>query len=304
MQPTHRPARGFTLVELLVVIGIIALLVSILLPSLNKAREAANRTVCLANLRQIGQFLFIYANQNRDQIPLGCLATVSTSTGETEENNYFLSVSSGVTSGDPNPDPTGPQLNIRIVSLGVLYSAGLLKNSSGRIFYCPSFSDVNHQYDVPVNPWPPYSNPVLGVTGVRSCYSTRSSTNNTTLTSGSKSTDEICWPREDSFVGGCLCQNGTAKAVHSMFKLGKLKNRAIVSDIISGADRLDVGHKKGVNVLTASGAASWVTRDMIDKQLKAMGAFGSGNDWLVDQIWNNLDAGQELYPNPSSPFSP
>jgi len=61
--------NAFTLVELLVVIGIIALLIALLIPALNSAKERANRIKCSSNLRQIGQAQLIYANDNKGQYP-------------------------------------------------------------------------------------------------------------------------------------------------------------------------------------------------------------------------------------------
>jgi prepilin-type N-terminal cleavage/methylation domain-containing protein/prepilin-type processing-associated H-X9-DG protein len=61
--------KAFTLVELLVVIGIIAVLVAVLLPALNRVRESANGIKCLSNLRQIGLVFTMYVNDNKGAFP-------------------------------------------------------------------------------------------------------------------------------------------------------------------------------------------------------------------------------------------
>jgi len=119
---------GFTLVELLVVIGIIALLIAILLPSLNKARESARRTSCLSNLRQVHQAYMLYALASKDDLPIGVL-------GGAYQFNYQIW----------NKD--------RYVSFGKLFEADFVKEP--RIFYCPSDSGLYYQFDTMENVYTP-----------------------------------------------------------------------------------------------------------------------------------------------------
>src|SRR5436853_687738 len=85
-----RARRGFTLVELLVVIGIIALLIGVLLPALKAAREQAISLQCQSNLRSCGQVFYVYAAQNRGFFPMMIVDTPEVLPGVVSKANMDL----------------------------------------------------------------------------------------------------------------------------------------------------------------------------------------------------------------------
>jgi prepilin-type N-terminal cleavage/methylation domain-containing protein len=126
------PARGFTLVELLVVLGLIAVLIGLLLPALTRARAAAAKAACLSNLRQMHQHFHLYAQDNRDYVPLG----------HRSASRQFNSMIYSITASPP-----------QWVLFGKLVASGHIP--APRVLFCPSENNPQFQFDTPENPWPP-----------------------------------------------------------------------------------------------------------------------------------------------------
>jgi prepilin-type N-terminal cleavage/methylation domain-containing protein len=217
--------RGFTLVELLVVIGIIALLISILLPALGKARESAKRTMCLSNLRQVHQAFYFYALDNRDQVPLGYR----------KGRQFNTMIFSGTSK--------------QFVLFGWLYKANLIKNEN--VFFCPSERSEKLLLNTTLNPWPPGPENTSTV-NVFSGYGTRPE---------NELPDR---PDAAAFAALAPDPYAAPGYVPHMPRLNDFRNKAIFADATNSPPRLNDRHQTGVDVLYGNGSARWVPRSAFD----------------------------------------
>jgi prepilin-type N-terminal cleavage/methylation domain-containing protein/prepilin-type processing-associated H-X9-DG protein len=266
-----RPAtiKAFTLVELLVVIGIIALLISVLLPTLAKARESAQRAACLSNLRQVSQMFLIYAAANKDQVALGVRSNVY-------QDNYTIRY-------------TQPG---QYLSWGPYFKAGFLKQP--QYIYCPSSGqDIFHEFNGASNPW------VVDAQGELANF-TRAGYGLRPMASDGR---PILWktsayPVQDPMVDG-------SNAPWSPWpKLTKFRMRALASDIFATKHRVIWRHKTGINVAYSDGSARWYLTKPFEKLPTQWTVPPGASNWgtpgvskLPVAVWGPTDPASQAFVN-------
>ena len=276
--------RAFTLVELLVVIGIIAVLIGILLPTLSRAREAAKRTACLSNIRELGNHLRMYSVMYKDALPIGFM-----------DQKAFSYIMNWCNAGSNPPKPS---------QMGLIVVAGISKDP--KTFFCPSEyekSEFTYQPNPPggfsVNPWPFRTTPATG--------------GHTNL--GFSARPMAQWPANfGSPDKSTFWLPRDTRGNVAMPRFSKTGPLALLCDTVDGPSRVRNRHKTGVNVLYGNGGAHWVEL----KALMQVQQLSSGSQWkdldpdasqssaAGSYNWGNnpafLDDGTWVSGTPGTPF--
>jgi prepilin-type N-terminal cleavage/methylation domain-containing protein len=248
---------AFTLVELLVVIGIIAVLISILLPTLSKARSSANKAACLSNQRQLATALLIYAQQNKGFIP----PAPNWANQSLMWEAYF------------DPAVFGPRRDPETIDnwfgLGFLFATKLMKDP--RTFYCPEMTMPLFTYPTGWEAAQTWNAGLKGVKAIGYLYRSFGQAAPPKIT-----TDDV-------------------KAVRTL-KLGKMKNKALCMDVAvqNAWSKGTWPHRKPFGIIAAysDGHADFVQMSKADfeSSLKATLSVGD-SDYYVFLLFQAMDTG-------------
>jgi prepilin-type N-terminal cleavage/methylation domain-containing protein/prepilin-type processing-associated H-X9-DG protein len=268
MHKSSRSRAGFTLVELLVVIGIIAVLVGILLPALSSARESARKVTCGSNLRQIALAVTMYVNDNKGFLP-ACYRQIG--------GVYRIGANYGPNAG--LVDPKAPPNSMKLLVQPPLGLAPARYLTTPDIFFCPSdFVRAPFRSTVTL--------PNGGTVRGWGYFDNGGSNTNQAMSYWYWYYPAITWDSGSP-------QPMAKEIVNDRFTVKGAAQRSYMADqgFIAGnaAERpnetkFPFFHKKGWNVLYLDGHVKWVRVDEVQPDVKKAGQYNI----YISRAWNRV----------------